>query len=98
MNVRHSVTDSQTSFSRRYDWAGYTLGFAMGGFFDGILLHQILQWHHLLSAIETGAFGDLRAQVVADGAFHALMYVVAIAGLVLLYRARAELGPSKANR
>jgi uncharacterized membrane protein len=26
------------------------LGFALGGFFDGILLHQILQWHHLLSS------------------------------------------------
>ena len=33
--------------------AGLLLGFAMGGFFDGILLHQILQWHHLLSAIQT---------------------------------------------
>ena len=27
------------------------LGFAFGGFFDGILLHQILQWHHLLSLV-----------------------------------------------
>jgi uncharacterized membrane protein len=27
------------------------LGFAFGGFFDGILLHQVLQWHHLLSGI-----------------------------------------------
>jgi uncharacterized membrane protein len=22
----------------------------MGGFFDGIVLHQILQWHHMLSS------------------------------------------------
>jgi uncharacterized membrane protein len=26
----------------------FTLGFAFGAFFDGILLHQVLQWHHLL--------------------------------------------------
>lgn len=31
-----------------FPWAGYLLGFALGGFFDGILLHQVLQWHHLL--------------------------------------------------
>ena len=29
--------------------AGLLLGMALGGFFDGILLHQMLQWHHLLS-------------------------------------------------
>lgn len=69
--------------------SGYLLGFAMGGFFDGILLHQILQWHHLLSAIQTGPLGSLRAQVTVDGWFHALMYVVAAGGLWQLYRLRA---------
>lgn len=59
-----------------------------GGFFDGILLHQILQWHHLLSGIQTGALGSLAAQVAADGAFHALMYVIATLGLIELCRAR----------
>ncbi|MCZ8392084.1 DUF2243 domain-containing protein [Achromobacter xylosoxidans] len=70
--------------------AGGMLGFAMGGFFDGILLHQILQWHHLLSAIRTGILGDLRMQVAVDGLFHALMYVVAAVGLWILYRTRAH--------
>jgi uncharacterized membrane protein len=65
--------------------AGWLLGFALGGFFDGILLHQILQWHHLLSALEGR---DLRFQVAADGYFHALMYVIAVAGLWLLWRDR----------
>ncbi|WP_342643687.1 DUF2243 domain-containing protein [Rhodoligotrophos ferricapiens] len=74
---------------RRSIWAAYLLGFGLGGFFDGILLHQILQWHHLLSLVE-GA-GDLRAQVVYDGLFHALMYVIAFAGLVLLLKGQGEL-------
>lgn len=69
-------------------WAGYLLGFALGGFFDGILLHQILQWHHLLLAIQTGPFRELRTQIAADGVFHLLMYVVAIVGLRSLWRAR----------
>lgn len=61
------------------------LGFALGGFFDGILLHQILQWHHLLSLVP-GA-GDLGRQVLWDGLFHALMYVLAAWGLWGLWRA-----------
>lgn len=61
------------------------LGFALGGFFDGILLHQILQWHHLLSLVP--GIEDLRLQVLWDGYFHALMYVIAAAGLWGLWRA-----------
>lgn len=38
--------DNRTAFltpqPKRLNWAGYLLGFAFGGFFDGILLHQIL--------------------------------------------------------
>lgn len=26
--------------------AGILFGLGLGGFFDGIVLHQILQWHH----------------------------------------------------
>ena len=69
-------------------WArwGATLGFALGGFFDGILLHQILQWHHLLSLVP--GIDDLRLQVLWDGYFHLLMYAIALAGLVGLWRAQ----------
>ncbi|RAK52990.1 DUF2243 domain-containing protein [Phenylobacterium deserti] len=63
-------------------WAGWLVGFAFGGFFDGILLHQVLQWHHLLSLVG----GDLRVQMAADGYFHILMYVLAVVGLWGLFR------------
>ncbi|MBB3019319.1 putative membrane protein [Microvirga lupini] len=76
-----------TASRRSQPWPGYVLGFALGGFFDGILLHQILQWHHLLSAINGG---DIRFQVAADGYFHALMYGVAAAGLWMLWRSRGS--------
>jgi uncharacterized membrane protein len=72
----------------RTSWAGYLLGFSLGGFFDGILLHQILQWHHLLSGVQGGLLRDLRMQVMADGIFHLLMYVIALAGLWSLWRSR----------
>ncbi|WP_201270039.1 DUF2243 domain-containing protein [Sinorhizobium meliloti] len=40
------------SHGQRSRLAGcFALGVSIGGFFDGILLHQVLQWHHLLSGI-----------------------------------------------
>ena len=73
--------------SRENRW-GIVLGFALGGFFDGILLHQVLQWHHLLSLVPR--IDSLRLQVLWDGYFHALMYIVAIVGLYGLWRTRSE--------
>jgi uncharacterized membrane protein len=71
--------------------AGLVLGFALGGFLDGILLHQVLQWHHLLSLVPGNALRDLRVQVLADGGFHVLMYIIASLGLWMLWRSRAAL-------
>jgi uncharacterized membrane protein len=85
-------------FSSRFTWSGYLLGFALSGFFDGILLHQILQWHHLLTGLEGEAFRDLRVQVLADGLFHVLMYAIAVAGLGMLWRSRADLTQPFAGR
>ncbi|PZN29727.1 MAG: DUF2243 domain-containing protein, partial [Proteobacteria bacterium] len=66
-------------------WAGYLLGFALGGFFDGILLHQILQWHHLLLGVDAEPLQDIRVQILADGLFHLLMYGIALVGLWALW-------------
>jgi uncharacterized membrane protein len=85
-------------FSQAFEWAGYLLGFAMGGFFDGILLHQVLQWHHLLSGVQRSGLQDLRVQILADGLFHAAMYAIALVGLWMLCRARGELADANANR
>lgn len=87
-------TPDDPAAPRRLRRASFLLGFAMGGFFDGILLHQILQWHHLLSNVQAGPLGSLGAQVAADGVFHAIMYVIAAAGLIELFRARSAASPA----
>jgi uncharacterized membrane protein len=69
---------------------------ALGGFFDGILLHQILQWHHLFSLVERA--GGLAAQVMWDGVFHLGMYAAAGVGVWLLWRGRAALARPGAGR
>ncbi|MGK7868672.1 DUF2243 domain-containing protein [Falsiroseomonas sp. E2-1-a20] len=64
------------------------IGFALGGFFDGILLHQILQWHHLLSGVVDP--GRLRFHMLWDGMFHAAHYLLAVIGLWLLLVRRRD--------
>ncbi|MCB5203746.1 DUF2243 domain-containing protein [Neorhizobium sp. T786] len=79
----------------RSDWracgsAGLLIGVAIAGFLDGILLHQILQWHSLFSSLDGVIYEDLRFRMLTDGLFHAAMYAIGIVGLYLLWRARVE--------
>jgi len=67
-------------------------GFALGGLLDGIVLHQILQWHHLLSAIKAPALLDLRTQILADGVFHLAMYIALAGAIATAIRERRLLG------
>ena len=75
--------------------AGFVLGIGFGGFIDGIVLHQILQWHHMLTSQ-----GDFPADTVAglemntlwDGIFHASTWVIAFVGLWMLFDAADQRG------
>ncbi|WP_049907164.1 DUF2243 domain-containing protein [Halovivax asiaticus] len=68
--------------------AGVVLGIGLGGFVDGIVLHQLLQVHHMVSARRPPTtMAGMEANVVADGLFHAGTYLFTIVGIVLLYRA-----------
>ncbi len=49
--------------------AAGVLGFALGGVSDGIMLHQVQQWHHFLSRVTGEALRDIRAQILAGGLF-----------------------------
>lgn len=76
---------------------GLLLGVGLGGFVDGIVLHQILQWHHMLSHTErfpTTTLAGLQGNTVADGLFHAASWLAVVAGLFLLWhRLRTGTGP-----
>ncbi|WP_248965048.1 DUF2243 domain-containing protein [Sphaerisporangium perillae] len=74
---------------------GIVLGLGLGGFVDGILLHQVLQWHHMLSSTDTDNIGvryyspdtvpGLRMNTLWDGFFHVFTWLAVLAGLWLLY-------------
>jgi uncharacterized membrane protein len=74
--------------------AGTLLGIGMGGFVDGILFHQLLQLHNMLSARYPKTGVDPRTAVVNieinmfwDGLFHAFTWTMTALGLTLLWRA-----------
>lgn len=74
---------------------GVVLGIGLGGFVDGILLHQILQWHHMLSSTDDDNIGvryyspdtipGLQMNTLWDGFFHAVTWLAVLTGLGLLY-------------
>jgi uncharacterized membrane protein len=68
--------------------AGILFGLGLGGFFDGIVLHQILQWHHMVTSAGYPAttVANLMLNTFLDGLFHASTYVFVALGLILLWR------------
>ena len=71
-------------------------GFGLGGLVDGVLLHQILQWHHLISDDTTaGTLAGLERNTRADGLFHAATILVVVAAVILLWRAAATSEPAR---
>ncbi|MGB3650201.1 MAG: DUF2243 domain-containing protein [Rivularia sp. (in: cyanobacteria)] len=68
--------------------AGICLGVGLGGFFDGIVLHQILQWHHMLSNVKPLTNrSNIDLNVLADGFFHVFDFFMTLLGIVLLWQA-----------
>jgi hypothetical protein len=68
--------------------AGTLLAIGLGGFVDGILLHQILQWHNMLSSrIVPIHLAAMKYNMVWDGLFHAFTWIVTVIGLALLWQA-----------
>jgi uncharacterized membrane protein len=66
--------------------AGVLLGAGLGGFADGIVLHQILQWHHMLSArLPPDNLVATKVNMYWDGIFHAAVWVLTAVGLRLLW-------------
>ena len=60
----------------------------MGGFVDGILFHQILQWHGMLTAkFPKTSIANVELNMFWDGMFHAVTWTMTALGLFLLFNA-----------
>lgn len=69
--------------------AGILIGAGLlAGFVDGILLHQILQWHHMITSIQPETnLPNLKANTLGDGLFAVGTWVMTVIGITLLWLA-----------
>ena len=68
---------------------GLVLGIGLGGFVDGILLHQVLQWHHMLTSegcCASSTVAGLEDNTLADGLFHVAAWLAVVAGTAAYIR------------
>jgi uncharacterized membrane protein len=80
---------------------GVLYGIGLGGFVDGIVLHQLLQWHHMVSDVQdypTTTVAGLEVNTLADGLFHAATWFFVVAAMVATLRSwrQGRIAPSYA--
>jgi len=79
--------------------AAVLLGVGLGGFLDGIALHQILQWHNMLSSrVPPTTLVAMKYNMLWDGLFHAFTWIATAAGLGALWNAGSERQASGSSR
>jgi uncharacterized membrane protein len=85
MGVPSDANVAAARSRRRLTIAAVLLGLGLGGFFDGIVLHQILQWHHMVSTpTPPDTLERLELNTLGDGIFHAATWAVTVAGVFML--------------
>jgi uncharacterized membrane protein len=65
--------------------SGLLYGLGFGGFIDGIVLHQIFQWHHMVSHVEDypmTTLAGLEVNTLADGFFHVATWFLVLGGSI----------------
>ena len=68
--------------------AATLLGIGLGGFVDGIVFHQILQVHNMLSGwLPVTDLVSAKANMVWDGLFHAAVWLISLLGVWMVWRA-----------
>jgi uncharacterized membrane protein len=70
--------------------AGVVLGLGFGGFADGIVLHQILGWHHVICITpdcQPLSIQQLEHQNAQDGFFLLITWIISLTGMVMLFHA-----------
>lgn len=83
---------------RAFVGGAVTFGFGLGGLADGIVLHQVLQWHNLIAnPVPPDDLASLQRNVFWDGVFHVSTTVVLVVGVLLLYRGWHRRGRATGN-
>ncbi|TWT94843.1 hypothetical protein Pla108_36940 [Botrimarina colliarenosi] len=85
---------SNTVITQPLITGGTMLGIGLGGFVDGIVFHQLLQLHNMLSArfpvrdVEVRTLAvNLEINMFWDGLFHVFCWIMAAIGLAMVWNA-----------
>src|SRR5688572_2259265 len=63
---------------------GLMFGVGLGGFVDGIVLHQVLQWHHMVTGERSvTTVAGLEVNTMADGFFHVGTWLVVLGASIV---------------
>ncbi|WP_338787555.1 DUF2243 domain-containing protein [Metabacillus sp. FJAT-53654] len=83
----------RTKIKTRFIHIGsFVLGFGFLGASDGIIFHQLLQWHSVIMAT------DRPGQIISDGIFHFAVTITLVIGGILLWLAGNPTNLSKGIR
>lgn len=81
-HVNRSLRNSKSSLLA----ASIVIGVGMGGFVDGIVFHQLLQWHEMISAkLPPNTLLNKSINMFWDGVFHAFTWLTTAFGIGMLW-------------
>lgn len=86
--TRSQTTDGRSAAAPPSRAAGLLYGLGLGGFLDGIVLHQIFQWHHMVSDVgdyPVTTVAGLEVNTLADGFFHLATWALVVAASVITF-------------
>jgi uncharacterized membrane protein len=70
----------------------------MGGFLDAIILHQVLQWHQMLSnQIFPDSFITKSVNMFWDGIFEGVTWILSVVGILLMRHSRNSTAIDSSN-
>lgn len=81
--------------------AGLVLGAGFGGMADGIVLHSILGWHHMICYTmdcQPLSVAQLQQENTQDGYFLLVVWLMVLTGTAMLFKAASQLGPIASGR
>ena len=73
LEKRKSIHDEPYNF-----WSGILFGLGIVAFFDEVVFHQLLHWHHFYDKSTTSV------GLISDGIFHAFSWFATVVGLFML--------------
>ena len=82
MTVQNAIVSNNKSLIA----AGILLGLGQAGFFDGIIFHQLLQWHHMFTNVSSdNTIAGLELNTFGDGIFHLVDWLFTLSGIIVLW-------------